>query len=246
MGKSSNAVRAQDTKDVVPSYIKSGGNRGSEAVTTEDITIPRIEIMQALSPCLDEKKPEFIDGGKQGHLYNSVTREDYGDMVVVCPVLFRSQFLVWRDRKKGGGFRGAYDTAEEAKEAVAGTEDPENWSIIPTAQNLVLVVHEDGTTEEAMISMARTKMKVSRQWNALVRINGNDRFSRLYNVFSVDDANSQGQDYKNLGIANAGFPVESVYLQAESLYKQVSSGIREMKMDSSDVGGGEEAPNTEF
>jgi hypothetical protein len=239
MSSKSTAVKAQDAKEVAPSYIKSGGNRGSESVTTEDITIPRIEVMQALSPCLDKKKPEYIEGGEQGHLYNSVTRQDYGEHIIVVPVLFRSQFLVWRERKLGGGFRGAYDTAEEAREAAAGTEDPQNWAIIPTAQNLVLVVHADGTTEEAMISMAKTKLKVSRQWNALVRINGGDRFSRAYNVFSVDDANSQGQDYKNLGVANAGFPSEANYLQAEALYEQVTAGLREVKMDTSDTGEGD-------
>ena len=239
------ATASKAVAEVAPDYIKQGGNRGSEEVTRDDLVIPRLEVAQALSPCLKESNPEYIPGIKAGHIYNSVTRENYGPAVTVCPVTFQKQWLVWRDRKKGGGFRGAYNTQEEAMSTIAAQDEPEEWSANDTGQHLVLLVHDDGRTEEAIVSMSRTKLKVSRQWNALVRINGGDRFSRTYTLFTTEDSNDQG-DFYNFGVQTGSWPALPVYRQAESLYNAVVAGHRTANMDVGD--GGENAPasSTEY
>ena len=67
----------------VPAYIKQqeGIARGSEDVGQEDLTIPRLELVQALSPCRDEDDAAYIDGAKEGLLYNNVSRKLYGTSV---------------------------------------------------------------------------------------------------------------------------------------------------------------------
>lgn len=239
--KPANAVVPAQSREVttpvggavdVPDYINRQEKRGSENVGTDDLVIPRIELAQALSPCIDEAKAEYIEGCKQGDLYNSLTRELYGSSVIVCPVFFKKQYLAWRDRKQGGGFGGAHDSMEEALARINEQEVPEQWEAIETAQQLVLVVNmETGELTEAVVSMARTKMKVSRAWNSLIRVGGFDRFSRLYELFSLDEQNSVNQDYKNFGVrVHSWAPVE-VYKRAESLYKQIASGERVVKID---------------
>lgn len=216
----------------LPDYMRKDSVRGSEDVTMQDLTIPRIELVQALSPALKEGEAGYIDGAKQGDFFNSVTRELYGQQVTVCPVLFRKQYLVWRDRKKGGGFGGAFDTPAEAQERIAQEAHAEEWEAIETAQQIVLAVNmETGDVSEAVVSMARTKMKVSRQWNSLIRQFGFDRFSRLYELFSVDETNSQNQDYKNLAVRMVAFAPMEVYKQAEALYNSIASGERVVKVD---------------
>ncbi len=74
--------------------------------------------------------------------------------------------------------------------------------------------------------MAKSKMKVSRKFNSLVRLNGGDRFSRAYAITSVDDKGSQGE-YQNISIANNGFPSEDVYSKAESLYEAIQAGAKQ-------------------
>lgn len=220
----------------VPDYIKQGAARGNENVAVEDIVIPRIEIVQALSPALKPNDPDYIEGAKQGDLYNSVTRELYGSNVTVIPVFFKKQYLNWRDRKKGGGFGGAYDTIAEAIERIKKEENAEEWEPTETAQQLCLVLRSDGGIDEAVVSMNRTKLKVSRQWNSLIRLNGNDRFSRTYSLFTVDEKNGQGQDYKNFAVVSGGFPSEHAYRKAEALYAALSTGARKMNVDISDQG----------
>jgi hypothetical protein len=66
----------------IPDYIlesikKTGGREGLENITIEDIAIPRIELIQALSPARIKSDPAYIEGADEGQLFNSVTRELY-------------------------------------------------------------------------------------------------------------------------------------------------------------------------
>ena len=57
-----------------------------------------------------------------------------------------------------------------------------------------------------------------------MRVAGGDSFSRVYKVSSYVESNAAGQDYYNLTVSAAGFPTESVYRRAESLYRSVVAG----------------------
>lgn len=234
------------TGDEVPEYIKQGKGRGSENVTTSDIAIPRLEVIQGLSPVVKRGDPKFDKNARIGELMNSVSREMYGEKVTVVPVYYIKQYLVWKMRKwiddKGqertgeGGFLGSYDTEEEAnRRADKEAEQSDSpLEIIDTPQHLCLLLHDDGRMEEVILSMPRTKAKISRQWNAMVRIAGGDRFGRAYTVSTNLEKNQKG-DFYNYAVALAGFPSKEVYEKAEELYEAVSSGSRTVRMDASDL-----------
>lgn len=236
------AVIPADEMKNLPDYIQQGSGRGSEDVTADDLVIPRLELVQALSPCKKKGDAAYIEGAEDGMLFNSVTRKLYGESVIFVPVLFRKEYLLWRDRKKGGGFGGFYPTLQEANAALAAgrskfrdIENPDEWEATETAQHFGLVVlNASGDCEEVVISMARTKLKVSRNFNSLVRINGGDRFSRAYVISGVQETNANNEDYYNLSVKNFGFPGESVYRHAENMYEAVMSGERTIEADVSE------------
>lgn len=206
--------------------------RGTEGVGMEDLVIPRLELVQSLSPCLEEGTGAFIDGAKPGMLYNNVTRELYGRMVSVIPVSFKKEYIVWKDRKKGGGFVGAFSTADEADAVMASQEVPGDHRVNDTANQFCLLIHpETGDLIEIVVSMAVTKLKVSRQWNTLIRINGGDSFARVYELGSFLDENKAGEKYHNFTIKNVGYVSELQYKRAEELYEVVSSGAAKMSRD---------------
>jgi hypothetical protein len=75
---------------------------------------------------LKKSKAEYIEGIEAGDLYNSVTRAIYGRDVIVIPVGYVKEHLLWKDRDKGGGFGGAYPTEtdeEAAKEQLEDSKD---------------------------------------------------------------------------------------------------------------------------
>lgn len=245
--KSGNLVLVQNE---VPDYIKQDSQRGSENVGMSDLVIPRLEVVQGLSPAVKRGDPGYIQGAAPGMLNNSVTRQLYGDSVMVVPVHYSVQYLVWRDRKFGGGneggFFGAYPTMDEAK-ARANEEGGEAKGImvVDTPQHLCLLINpETWNAEEIMISMPRTKAKISRQWNTMIRLAGGDRFGRVYKVSSIFEKNAKG-DFCNFHTEQAGFPAKDLYAHAEDLYKKISAGERRVVMDTTGLepegapGGGE-------
>lgn len=231
-------VLATDPNANVPAYIKQGQNRGNENVSKDDLQLPRIDVLQALSPQVNKKKDEYIDGAEVGMLFNTLTRQLYPEGVHVTPVSFVKRYLVWVDRKKDneGGLRGVFDTEQEAEAFAQEQDDEDKLEVVATAEHLVLL--DDGT--EAIISMAKSKMKVSRKFNSLVRLNDGDRFSRRYKVTTVDDKGPKGE-FQNISISNAGYPSEEVYLQAEQLFTAISSGQMKQKAASYAESGAAEA-----
>ena len=220
------AVKDGSGIEVIPEYLRGQGpGRGSEQVDTTDITIPRIEIVQSLSKARKKNDPGFIEGAEEGMLYNSVTRELYGFSLQIVPIYFMKEYLLWRDQKLGGGFGGAYGTEAEALADAQTREKPEEWEAVLTHQHFCLILHEDGRSEEAVVSMSKSKLKVSRKFNSLVRVNGGDRFSRSYTLCGVADQNSQGQDYFNVAFATKqGFVTEPVFRHAEKVYELIARG----------------------
>lgn len=208
--------------DQVPDWIKNS-SRGSENVTADDMVIPRLEIVQMLSP-IKEDHPEA-----EGMLYNSVTGEVYGTSVLFVPVVFVKQWLLWKDRKAGGGFRGAFNSISEAQERINElVEEGENarqYAITETPSHFGLIVGQDGRLSEIVISMPRSKMKVSRKFNASVNLAGGDRFSRVYEFMVISERNAAGQEYYNLSYKTAGFVSQNVYAAAEKCYEKVSKGF---------------------
>jgi len=104
-------------------------------------------------------------------------------------------------------------------------EEPE-YECVLTHEHLVLL---HGSGDEVILSCAKSKLKVSKKFNSLIRLNGGDRFGRNYFLSSVRETNKQnGKKYYNFKIASAlgrfAFPSEEVYTQAEGLYAAITEG----------------------
>lgn len=215
---SKNAVGAFDSNEV-PEWAKNSQGRGSENVGTKDIVLPRLELIQAQSPIKDEKPEEAVEG----HMFNTVTQEVLGDLVYIVPIFYRMEYLVWKDQDSGGGFFGAFFFEDEAQrrrdQLIKDGEDPDLIEIVDTPVHYALRVDPNTMkTEQIVISMAKSKSKVSRKWNATIQIAGGDRFSRIYKVSSFKDKNKQNKTFWNYVVQPAGFPPEPIYREAEKLY----------------------------
>ena len=216
----------------IPDFMKQG-NRGAENVGTDDMIIPRIELIQALSPVRKKSDPAYIEGAEEGMLYNNVTRTLYGTEVTVVPVYYTKQFLVWKDRKAGGGgsngFRGAFASKELADRAIAELAE-EALEVSDTAQHFVLVRNGDDW-QEAVISMAKSKVKVSKRWNSLMRLSNTDSFSRAYKLSATTETDARNESYFNFNVAALGFVNKELYERAEKLYETIRTGAVKVSND---------------
>ena len=69
----------------MPSFLKNKEkgqeSRGSEDVTANDVIIPRLDIIQGLSPQKDKTHAKYIKGAEEGVIFNSVTGELYDSIL---------------------------------------------------------------------------------------------------------------------------------------------------------------------
>lgn len=222
----------------LPTFAHSDKGRGSEQVGGEDVLIPRIGIIQSLSPERSKKDPAYINGAEEGMMFNSVTRELISDGILAVPIFFRKEWILWRIREEGGGFKGVFPTESEAvrmRSSLPGTID-----VVDTHQQFCLVSLDRGATwKEAVISMSKSNAAVSKAWNSDIRIrcadaNGItvcDRFATIYSVGAVEKTNEKGTFYvfntKFVGFVGD----ESLYKRAESVYEAISSGQKDISRD---------------
>ena len=159
--------------------------RGFEDTTSADLIVPFINVLQALSPQVEENKPE---GSRAGMLYNTVTDElAEGDKgMIVIPVKREFAYVEWVPRKMGGGFVGLHapdsDVVKEAKE-LARKEGPEfkeglnvgDNDLIETYYLYLLILDEAGEAVRgfAVLSCSSTKIaRFKKLWTGLVTQKG--------------------------------------------------------------------------
>jgi len=225
-----------------PDWMGDEG-RGSEEVTIQDITIPRLSMVQDLSPQRKKNNAEYIEGCEEGMLFNTVTNELYADPVLFVPVYFRLEWLVWKHRDVGGGLQGVCATQEEAVALVAnhplaGQMTEKNEPILEvqdTAQHFGLLLDPNSQAEEPrateiVISMSKSQLKPSRQFNSQIRIAGGDRWERMYRFSAVQVDGARGE-YYNWKVEQLGFVSQATFAQAEALYESVKSGKRDVERD---------------
>lgn len=220
------AVDTQSTELALPDFLQSaqGGDRGREEVQSNDLIIPRLEIIQSLSPARDKKDPNYIVGAEEALIYNNVTRELLGESVNVIPVFYHKEYNIWKDRKAGGGFKGSYKTQVEAERALALLPDAANCEVLDTPTFFCLLVADDGSLSEVVISMTRSKAKVSRKWNSLIRLANLDSFAKVYTLSTIQDTNNAGESYYNWSVAPKGYVTQAQYKSASELYEIIKAG----------------------
>lgn len=221
-----------------PEYVNLDSGRGQENVGLEDITIPRLDVLQDLSPQRKKNDPAYIEGAEEGMLFNTVTGELYGTEVYFIPCYYKKEWLIWKLQGAGGGFNGAFNTEDEAKAEFASQgfyeemyEDKGQkicaYEIVDTANHFGLVFDKADNVKEICVSMSKSKMKVNRSFNTLVKLAGGDRFSRVYKVSAVEDTNKANQSYYNMKITSMGYAPESMFLLGEKMYESMSANEKQ-------------------
>lgn len=222
----------------MPEWLQKG-NRGSEDVGAKDMILPRVDVLQALSPQIKKSDPAYIEGAEQGKIFNTVTGEIYGDTLTFIPVMFRKEWVLWRLRKAGGGFIGAFKGEAEANVALCKLQTPSDHEVVESHQHFCLLLTSHGP-EEAVLSMTKSKLKVSRVLNTLVQISGVDRFAKAYRIDAVEASGDKG-DYWTFKAHPVGFATKELYDRGAGLYEMIKAGAADVDRsmtDTSDAGAG--------
>lgn len=185
----------------------------------EDVTIPRIVILQGLSPEVTEGK------GTPGQFYVKGFERNLGKGPVELIVIMRSKSRIrWRDLKLGGGLLcqsadaklGQGDPGGECEKcqysAWVGTDGKPGCDLY---QNVIVALRKDEDWIPMALSGNRTKLKAIKNLNSLLMLEmtkGRPLFSKSYNLEPMMRQNQQGLQYFTYRISpandNAQLPIE--------------------------------------
>ena len=231
----------KNTNIAVPSAFIDDAGSGLENIGAEDVTIPRLKILQALSPEVNKHDGKYVEGAASGDIINTVSSTLYNDdnPLVVLPVAYKRLFLEWTPRESGGGLVAQHEDPEILSKTTKNDmyqDVLENGNYIQTsATHFVLVINKDGGYDTAMISMAGTQLKRSRTWNSMmasVKMKQGDKvftppsFSHKYTLSCVQESNDRGTWF-GWGINASGVVTkdEMSYYEAAKTFAEQVGGI---------------------
>ena len=70
---------------------------GKDAIDTADLIIPRVALMQGISPAVMAGEAE------NGHFFHTINEQDLGDSLELVCLLYRKQVTLWNPLHMGGG-----------------------------------------------------------------------------------------------------------------------------------------------
>ena len=247
-----NQVAQKKTTEVVVSeldkILEEDSGAGLENFTTDDMQIPFVRILQALSPQLNKQDSLYIKGAEQGDIFNTVSQEIYkaDEGLTIVPCYFEKKFLEFALRSTGGGFIKELKPTDNDINLTnrEGTIEmlPSGNELVRTHQHLVIAKGANGEYAPAVLDMKKTQLKVSSRWNTLtngMRLPSGKPmpiYGTAWNLFTVSESNDQGTwyNYKLDRVTEITPDVEEMMLEARNMYQSVRKGEVKMAAGSAD------------
>lgn len=210
------------------------------AFSADEMQIPFVRLLQALSPQLNKKKAEYIDGASSGDAFNNVTGQywDGEQGLTVIPCYQTTKYLEFTPREMGGGFRGEINPNNPVLQQTtrSGSKEilPNGNELVKSDQHFCLIVDEDGGFQPAVIDMKSTQLKVSRRWKtqiAMQKVTLPDGrkvtppvFATMWKLRSVEESNDQGS-WSNWAVEKVGLVEDrNLYQEARTFRKSIEAG----------------------
>lgn len=165
-------------------------HKGFEGTTIKDLSIPFINVLQALSP---EVAEQTIPGARAGDLFNTVTKEIIKQPLHIIPIEKEESWVEWVPRIKGGGLVGRHAPdsqivldairnnggsripPKDAEGKRIAFKTPAGNDLIETHYVYALITDDEGKVVESycVLSFSSAKIKTYKDWmTALYTLKG--------------------------------------------------------------------------
>lgn len=154
-----------------PQEMEDLSGYGQENVTSANTLLPRLAILQLLSPQVNKKKIEFIPGAEVGDFCELGTGEIFKGEVELIPVHFVTQYIQWK--KNRGGFAGNLGMDAACLKDTALNEKRQN--ILPNGDSIVetatwfALLRVGFDWRRIFLPFSVSGLKVSKKWMTLIR-----------------------------------------------------------------------------
>ena len=180
---------------------------GLEDVTKEDMAIPLLQVLQAMSPQVNKRDGAYVEGAEAGSIYNSVLQSvtDGEEGITVIPCSYRKAYVEWAPRDSGMGMMGEHESRSILDQC---TKSDGKWIldngnyIEETAYFYVITIDSDGNTSQAVIPMKSSQLTKARKWVTTMKMQTRTNskgqrvpapmFMNKYKLTTIHQQNDQG------------------------------------------------------
>lgn len=182
------------------------GVTGLENVKAQDVMIPRLVILQKLSPELDRHKPNYIPSATEGLFCDTATGEVWEQSLIILPCFYSRIYLEWAPNRQG--LVANHGTSSEILKKC--TQDDKRRFFLPNG-NLIAetatyyVLNLLAGNRRSFIPLASTQLRAARRWMTSItgerikRPDGSEFtppiYYRAWQATTVSQSNVQGAWY---------------------------------------------------
>ena len=246
MAKNTAVAVKKETSVALPDFMQEYARLGTERLSASDVEVPRLKLMQALSPELQE-----FNDIKAGEFFHSIAEIGMGRELRVTPIFVDQRFILWRPRETGGGILARADdgihwtpantefdaklksghqvkwrtaaTVESSGLNKWGSSNPDDPNSPPAATrmyNIVVSFPDDPDMPPAVVTLQRAAIRVARKFVGKLKITRAPSFGLIFKMKSVEDTNSVGQKFFNYAFAADGMVEDKdAFQQNLEMYK---------------------------
>ena len=212
---------------------------GFENVKTNSLALPILKLLQNGSGEAQKRNQNYVEGADPGMLLNTVTKTLYDGAkgVTVIPCHYKLEYQEWADFGTGSGrpeniFPDGSDILAQTTQGSDMKDRLENGHYILTVgQHYVLIIGDNGSAEQALISMSSSQKKISQKWNSMmmsISLDGKNgpytppSFSHAYKLSTVLNS-GKGNQWYGYNIVK-GVPVTDaqMYERAKTFYTSLA------------------------
>ena len=249
MAKTTTAVATKEAPGalVIPDFMKEHAGLGTEAIGAGSVEVPRIKLIQKISPELDT-----YNDLKAGDFFHSILEESLGTELRVCPIYVDERYILWRPQEDAGGgilaraddgihwspanaefavkLKGGTEVTWRTAKTVAqsglanwGSSNPGDSNSPPAATkmfNIVVTFPDKPDLPPAVITLQRSSVGVGKKLMGKLKITRAPSFGLIFKVTGVSDTNKAGQSFLNYSFISDGtVTVEGFYRSNFEYYK---------------------------
>lgn len=248
MARSNQQVqKTPEPKSALPAFMQKDVGKGTEDWTSSDYEMPRLKLLQGISPELQQ-----WDGLTSGDFFHTILEESLGKELTITVLYVSKRYVLWRPRPpidSGGILARADDgihwspasqefevkidkrgtkakwqtknTVEESGLAAWGTYDPEDSNSPPAAtecQVFVVWIHEHPAASPVALMLQRGSIKVGRRFRGKLKFTSAPIYGAKYKMTPFIDGPSE-QQFNNYRFTADGFVEdEELYLQLQDMH----------------------------
>jgi len=198
----------------VPTGIEpyNGPSGMADNITSSDLRLPRVALLQALSPQVQN------DGGKykQGMFIDTLTQDVLPSTVVFTPVFVFKNVIKWKPRNEGGGM--IWKTTNPTPEQLADTQwNGDKKPVADVYINAVVLIK--GSTTPMILSFCKTSLKAGQDLATLCFLS-KPCWKYSYNLDAVKVSNTKGTFYV-MRVTRGSLNDSNQVIEASELFEQV-------------------------